>query len=391
MNGLLGTADDPRTMGLLSMGLRLMSTPGKFGSAFGQAGLGALGDMQQAQQMQEQRKRAGLQEQLVMLQLAQAKQQQEQAAAAQARKTRDDEILAGSFRPMPGPMPDGQAGVQPRFDIHGMLGRGLSMDSVPEAIRLQQVLNPPRKLRDVAPGASVIDEANPTKPLYTAPKEEAATSDWKDFQKNVAGGYKGSFLDYQREMANLKAPKGPTVNVGAPEREFDKELAKLDAKQLDAYRDSADKSAGAVARVRAMRGAVEGGVYSGSFAGDRAKLANFFATLGAPGIDLNKLANTQEYQKHAKELVLSVLKEGVGSTNISNADLAFVNDTVPQLETSPVARKRLLDYIEGRSQSNIDKFRAADAYARQNRGMGGFQPPPPKAPVGGGWKIERVN
>jgi hypothetical protein len=98
MNGLLGTADDPRTMGLLSMGLRLMSTPGKFGSAFGQAGLGALGDMQQAQQMQEQRKRAGLQEQLVMLQLAQAKQQQEQAAQAQARQQAIEGAYRGALR-----------------------------------------------------------------------------------------------------------------------------------------------------------------------------------------------------------------------------------------------------------------------------------------------------
>ena len=186
-------------------------------------------------------------------------------------------------------------------------------------------------------------------------------------------------MSAKKQIAQAGANR-TSVNLPAAESEFSKELAKLDAKQLDGYRDAADKSVGAVSRVQAMRKAVDSGVYSGSFAGDRTKLANFFETIGAPGVDRNKLANSQEYQKHAKELVLSVLKEGVGSTNISNADLAFVNETVPQLETSPEARTRLLNYIEGRSQSNIDRFQQADAYARKNRTLGGFKPSAPAAP-----------
>jgi hypothetical protein len=194
-----------------------------------------------------------------------------------------------------------------------------------------------------------------------------------------------SLIRVKRELAQAGAARN-TVKVDMKgEEEFTKELAKLDAKQLDSYRDQAEKSAGAIKRVEAMRGAVQGGVYSGSFADDRTKLANFFATIGAPGIDQKKLANSQEYQKHAKELVLSVLKEGVGSTNISNADLAFVNDTVPQLETSPEARTRLLDYIESRSAEQVKNYQAADSYARQNRGLGGYkreglQPSKPNAP-----------
>jgi len=172
-----------------------------------------------------------------------------------------------------------------------------------------------------------------------------------------------------------------SVNMPPAEAAFTQELAKLDAKQLDSYRDAADKSVGAVARVQAMRDAVQNGIYSGSFAGDRTKLANFFETIGAPGVDPKKLANSQEYQKHANELVLSVLKEGVGSSQISNADLQFVNETVPQLETSPLARERLLNYIEARSQANIDRFQQADAYARKNRSLGGFKPSAPATPT----------
>ena len=51
MAGLLNVTEDPATLGLLSLGLRLMSTPGNFGQALGHAGLGALGDVQTAQQL----------------------------------------------------------------------------------------------------------------------------------------------------------------------------------------------------------------------------------------------------------------------------------------------------------------------------------------------------
>jgi hypothetical protein len=186
MNGLLGSIDDPRTAGLLGLGLRLMSTPGKFGQALGQSGLGAMGDMRQAQASQDARKKAGLQEQLVMLQLAQAQQQQAAAQQAAARKAKDDEILAGSFRPMPGPMPDGSAGVQPRFDVHGMLGRGLSMDSVPEALKLQAALNPPRKLTAYKPGDQVRDEATGEVAFSVPDKAPDAPSDWRLYQLSGA-------------------------------------------------------------------------------------------------------------------------------------------------------------------------------------------------------------
>jgi hypothetical protein len=172
---MMGLLDNPNDVGLLSLGLRLMSTPGKFGAAFGQAGMGAMGDMQQAQQAQQQAKTRALQEQMLQEQLAAAKRQQETAAVAAAQRARDNGILQGAFQPMPGPMPDGSPGVPPRFDLQGMLARGLSMDSVPEALKLQSALSPPRKLRDVAPGASVIDEADPTKPVFTSPKEATPT------------------------------------------------------------------------------------------------------------------------------------------------------------------------------------------------------------------------
>lgn len=80
--------EDPNTAGLLSLGLRLMSTPGKFGTALGQAGLGAMGDMQRARAQQQDRQQAAQRQQLFELQMKQAQQAQADAELARANEAR---------------------------------------------------------------------------------------------------------------------------------------------------------------------------------------------------------------------------------------------------------------------------------------------------------------
>lgn len=246
MMGLLDSndlTDDPRTQGLLSLGLRLLSSQGKFGPALGQAGLGAMGDLQAAAQQRDARKRAGLQDQMLMMQMEQQKRQQAAQEAAAARKTRDDELLAGAFRPMPGPMPDGSAGVTPRFDVRSLLGGGLSMDSVPQAINLQQALNPPRKLRDVAAGGAVIDEADPTKALFTAPKEDTPDPVSKLMaarDKFPPGSPQWATLNDAIKKATTHAP-ATSVNVNTGQKGYENE-SKLrnDFKSEPIYKDYND-------------------------------------------------------------------------------------------------------------------------------------------------------
>ena len=71
--------DDPQSVGLLSLGLRLMSTPGGLGQALGQSGLGAMGDIRATQQAQQQA-------QMAKLKIDQAKMEADQAAEAQRRQ-----------------------------------------------------------------------------------------------------------------------------------------------------------------------------------------------------------------------------------------------------------------------------------------------------------------
>lgn len=210
--------DNPNDVGMLSLGLRLLSTPGKFGQALGTAGLGAMGDMEQAKQAQAMAQQRALQQQIQMMQVEDVRRKQAQAAADASRKARDDSILQSAFQPMAGPMPDGAAGVPTRFDMQGMMARGLSMDSVPEALKLQAALNPPRKLRDVAPGATVIDENDPSKVVFSAPSKP-------DEDKNVTllklihGDGTPAFISALRKLGDkmtTHAPASQAIAYASP-------------------------------------------------------------------------------------------------------------------------------------------------------------------------------
>lgn len=86
--------DNPNDVGMLSLGLRLLSTPGKFGQALGTAGMGAMGDLQQAKQAQAMEQQRALQQQMLMMQVEGVKRQQ----AEQDRQRQRQEAVEGAYR-----------------------------------------------------------------------------------------------------------------------------------------------------------------------------------------------------------------------------------------------------------------------------------------------------
>ena len=186
---------------------------------------------------------------------------------------------------------------------------------------------------------------------------------------------------YVEGQGQIRAQGRNQTNVNLPpaEKAFSIELAKRDAKTLDDWRESAGKAAVGLDRVREMKRLASEGVYSGWGASGRTGVANFFETLGLP-FDRTKLTNSQAYQVHAKELALSMLKEGVGASQISDADRQYIHESVAQLETSPRARLELLTYLERRLGQSVERFNSADAYARERGGLSGFNYQPKDAP-----------
>jgi hypothetical protein len=347
MMGLLDqVTEDPSQMGLLSMGLRLMSTPGKFGTAFGQSGLGAIEDMQKAKMQAQERKNLAQREQLMAMELERQKAIQQAAAVAAARKARDDQLLAGAFRPMPGPQPDGTAGVMPRFDMQGLIGSGLSMDSVPEAIKLQQLLNPARKLRDVAPGASVVDEANPTVPLFTNPKEDTPDPVSKLMaarDKFPKGSPQWSVLDAALTKATTHAPAPSASVVMKQEGAESQVVGKGFGEQYLKIQEAGLGAQKTIARADQFASLLDG-VNTGKLTPLGTELAAYGQSLGMK-ID-PKLGNKQAAEALSNQMALELRNPAGGAGMpgaMSDQDRSFLKNMTANIGKTPEANAMILD------------------------------------------------
>jgi hypothetical protein len=182
-----------------------------------------------------------------------------------------------------------------------------------------------------------------------------------------------------------RATSKTQVSVDARgEEAFVKELGQLDAKAVADAIKLRDTSISAVKALNTLASYPDDKLISGAFANNRVGVANFLSTLGlANGTDKERISNSQQYQKVAGDVILQTLGGKLGA-GFSNADRDFIASLVPQLETSPDARRKLIDFMQRKNQDIIKESTNLEAYARKNKGLGGYTPtiPMSMAPAG---------
>lgn len=185
-----------------------------------------------------------------------------------------------------------------------------------------------------------------------------------------------SFQGYEVGKARAGAARNSQTVINAGPKEFEKELGQLDAKQLGKYRDNAETAQSLLGTVANLREAEKMGAYSGGGADTRLAVSSMIE--GWTGIAPKGLVGSQIYNAEANKLILDRVK-ALGA-NPSNADREFIQKTVPQLATSAEARKQMADWMERTAMKSIDLYQQADAYARKNSGLGGFNVITPATP-----------
>jgi hypothetical protein len=170
------------------------------------------------------------------------------------------------------------------------------------------------------------------------------------------------------------------VNVDAKgEAEFVKELGKIDAKKVGDAGIARDNALATVRSLNQLEKLDDQGLISGSFATGRVGATNLLNTLGlASPTDQQRLASSQNYQKVAGDVILGVLGGKLGA-GFSNEDRKFIEGLVPQLETSAAARRQLITFMRDKNMSIADEATRLETYARDKKGLSGFQP---KIPLG---------
>lgn len=176
------------------------------------------------------------------------------------------------------------------------------------------------------------------------------------------------------------AKKGTTVNVSvAGQTEFSKKLGELDAKRVADALTARDNAIATVRSLDQLASLDDQGLISGTFATGRVGATNLLNTLGlASPADQARLASSQNYQKVAGDVILGILGGKLGA-GFSNDDRKFIEGLVPQLETSPAARRQLINFMRSKNMAIADEATRLENYARDKNGLKGFTP---KFPMG---------
>lgn len=167
-----------------------------------------------------------------------------------------------------------------------------------------------------------------------------------------------------------------TVGVKYPEgeSEFLKELGKLDAKKVAESMTTRENAASTIKSLNKLAALPDNELIAGQFATGRVGVTSLLQTLGlASDTDARKLATSEQYQKVASDVVLQTLGGKLGA-GFSNDDRKFIQGLIPQLETSPAARRKLISFMQEKNQEIISETIRLENYARDKRGLSGFTP-----------------
>ena len=324
---MAGLLDDPNQVGLLSLGLRLMSTPGKFGSALGTSGLGAMGDMQQAQAAQQMARQRAMQEQMMQMQLEDIKRKQaEQQKAAETQ--RFDESTMTRLLGIPVENRQSMADMGPGMltpnrgvDPMTFLKQGGSMGGLGGVFGLNQALTPAaRKVTVSKPGdIGRYDDGSQAWQNPEAPqKPEAAPSSVREYQFAVSQGYKGTF-----EQFELSKRKAGATNIVMPKIEL--KMGDSTGGQVGPIvKDSKIQAEGAVkmfdAADRIEKAIASGQVMSGPLASKVMTVKQLVQVVG--GGNDESIRQTRQVIKGLAQMALESRKELQGQGAVTESEAA---------------------------------------------------------------------
>lgn len=318
--------DDPNQVGLLSLGLRLLSTPGKFGQALGTAGLGAMGDMEQAKQAQAMAQQRLMQQEMQRMQLEtikrqQAEQDKQRAAVDQFRAQIPSPLGAANAQAAQSGAPLGTmaaAAAQPKIDPQELMmyqAMQAGLLSPLDYVKAKQKDNTPIKL---GAGETLLQPGT-YKPLFTNPKEDALPSSVREYQFAQGQGYQGTFEQFQTAQK-----KAGATNIGLPK--IDIKVGESTAAQIGPMlRESREKAIAGVKLVdsgnRVLQAVEAGNVIAGPLANLRLRGAQAADVLGIGGAsNSEKIANTRSVVRAMAEQAVAARSQLGGQAQISNSE-----------------------------------------------------------------------
>lgn len=350
--------DDPNKAGILSLGLRLMSTPGKFGSALGQAGLGAMGDIQQAKQAQAMARQKALQEQMLMMQLEQikaqqAKQQGIEGAYRGAFESPATQAMAGGGGPTVANA-QGMQGMQPRINQQKLIEQLMQVDPM----SAYQMMQPKASDYKVVGDSLVEIGGGKVKEAYRAPQKP-------DLNSLIVMGPDGKptlntmLMDAKKAIAGAGATS-VSVGGGQFENSFSKASGTKFAEVYDGINTDGMIAGQQIANLGRMEQLLQG-VEGGKLAPTGKEIASVAKTFGVT-LDPN-LGNKEAAESLSREMALAMRKPGTGP--MTDKDFENFMLIVPSLSKTANGRAEITATLRAKAQRDIQMAQLAQKYVAE--------------------------
>jgi hypothetical protein len=168
--------------------------------------------------------------------------------------------------------------------------------------------------------------------------------------------------------------QGTVVNIDQKgQTAFEQGLGAKDADRVTNAEKLIESAAGTLGTLKKMAEVNEMGVIGGTGSAARIEALKFLDTAGfTTPTEKTRLASSENFNKLTGDLILERIKQ-LG-TNPSNADRDFIAKIVPQLESSALARKQLIEYMADKANQVINEATKLSTYGRENRGLKGYKP-----------------
>jgi len=162
------------------------------------------------------------------------------------------------------------------------------------------------------------------------------------------------------------------TNLPAGETEFVKKLGKNEADTVTETMKTRATAFETIKSLEQLRSLSNQELITGTLATGRVGAANLLATLGlASKADVTRISTSQQYDKVAKDVIFQTLGGKLGA-GFSNEDRRFIEALIPQLETSPEARRQLISYMIDKNTLIVNEATRLENYGREKNSLKGF-------------------
>lgn len=159
-----------------------------------------------------------------------------------------------------------------------------------------------------------------------------------------------------QDMVNTaKKGKAPVINIGAQEKEFEKELGKGQAKDLIESRTRAEDARDILSTVKIGRDILKSGAITGAGADFFVGLNQALKTAGIATASADAAANSQAYAANMANNVGKLIKQFGAGTGLSDADRKYAEQMAGgRISLDKKALEKILD-IQDRAAQNVIK------------------------------------